>query len=63
MSKDISQPEVARRVDVHRQSAGRWALPLEREGRWGLKRSGHKPQLRDRERLAQALKRGPEQVG
>ncbi|MGH9406057.1 MAG: winged helix-turn-helix domain-containing protein [Terriglobia bacterium] len=68
LSKGISQSEVARQVGAHRQSVSRWARQLEREGRSGLKqagRAGRKPRLRagDRERIARALKRGPEQLG
>jgi transposase len=68
LSKGISQSEVARQVGAHRQSVSRWAQQLEREGRAGLKRvgrAGRKPRLggRDRERIARALKGGPEQLG
>ncbi len=68
LAKGMNQAEVARRVGVHRQSVSRWARQLERAGRSGLKRAGRagrKPRLgpRDRERIAQALKRGPEPLG
>src|SRR5487761_579065 len=63
LSKGISQSEVARQVGAHRQSVSRWTRQLEREGRPG--RAGRKPRLGagDRERIARALKRGPEQLG
>ena len=68
LAKWLNQSEVAREVGVHRQSVSRWARQLEREGRSSLKRAGRagrKPRLgaRDRERIAQALKRGPEHLG
>jgi len=68
LRKGVSQSEVAREVGVHRQSVSRWARQLERKGRSGLKRAGRagrKPRLgaRDRARIAQALKRGPEHLG
>ena len=68
LRKGVSQSEVAREVGVHRQSVSRWARQLEREGRSGLKgagRAGRKPRLgaRDRARIAQGLKRGPEHLG
>src|SRR6516162_2478786 len=68
LRQGLSQSEVARRVEVHRQSVSRWAYELERSGVRGLrraKRSVRPPrlsaaQLRD---LEQALKRGPEAYG
>ena len=68
LRQGLSQSEVARRVDVHRQSVSRWARALEQSGLRGLrraKRTGRPPrlsaaQLRD---LEQALKRGPEAFG
>jgi transposase len=64
----LSQAEVARRVEVHRQSVSRWARELEDSGVRGLRKAGRtgRPakltaaQLRDLER---ALKRGPEAFG
>lgn len=64
----LNQSEVARRVEVHRQSVSRWARELEESGVRGLRkagRTGRPPkltaaQLRDLER---ALKRGPEAFG
>jgi transposase len=68
LKKGYSQSEVARRVDVHRQSVSRWAAELERKGRAGLKqagRAGRKPRLsaRQRHEIEQGLKRGPEALG
>jgi transposase len=68
LQQGLSQSEVARRVDVHRQLVSRWARELEQSGVRGLrqaKRTGRPPklstaQLRD---LEQALKRGPEAFG
>ena len=68
LRQGLLQSEVARRVDVHRQSVSRWAGELEQSGMRGLrqaKRTGRPPklsrvQLRDLER---ALKRGPEAFG
>ncbi len=68
LRQGLSQSEVARRVDVHRQSVSRWARELEQSGMGGLrqaKRTGRPPrlnaaQLRD---LEHALKRGPEACG
>ena len=68
LREGLSQSEVARRVEVHRQSVSRWARELEESGVRGLRkagRTGRPPklslaQLRDLER---ALKRGPETFG
>jgi transposase len=68
LRQGLSQSEVARRMDVHRQSVSRWARELEEAGVRGLRkaeRTGRPPklspaQLRDIER---ALKRGPEAFG
>ncbi len=68
LREGLSQSEVARRVEVHRQSVSRWARELEESGVRGLRkagRTGRPPrlspaQLRDLER---ALKRGPEAFG
>src|SRR6195256_3739900 len=63
-----SQSEVARHLDVHRQSVIRWARQLAQSGRVGLKqagRAGRKPKLSARQlrKIEQALKRGPEALG
>ena len=68
LAKGLNQSEVARQVGVHRQSVSRWARQWEREGRRGLKRAGRagrQPRLgaRELERIARALKRGPEALG
>jgi transposase len=68
LREGLSQSEVARRVEVHRQSVSRWARELEQSGVRGLRkaaRTGRPPkltagQVRDLER---ALKRGPEAFG
>jgi len=64
----VSQSQVARELDVHRQSVSRWARELEESGVRGLRQAGRtgrparlRPvQLRDLER---ALQRGPEAFG
>lgn len=68
LEKGLSQAETARRVQVVRQSVGRWARQYRQEGRASLKRAGRagrKPLLsdRDRRRLAQLLLKGPEALG
>jgi transposase len=68
LEKGYSQSEVARRVGAHRQSVGQWAAELREKGRSGLKkagRAGRKPRLseRDRQRMVEGLKRGPEALG
>ncbi|HLA40664.1 MAG TPA: winged helix-turn-helix domain-containing protein [Candidatus Glassbacteria bacterium] len=60
--------EIARRVNVVRQTVGRWARQYRQEGRASWKRAeraGRKPLLReqDRQRLAQRLLQGPEALG
>jgi transposase len=68
LREGLSQSEVARRVEVHRQSVSRWARELEESGVRGLRKAARtgRPaklspaQLRDLER---ALKRGPEAFG
>ena len=60
--------EVARRLEVHRQSVRRWREQWEEEGRAGLKgagRAGRKPKLSstDLDRIKDGLKRGPEALG
>ena len=68
LEKGYSQSEVARQVGAHRQSVGEWAAELKEKGRAGLKkagRAGRKPSLseRDRQRIVEGLKRGPEALG
>jgi len=68
LEKGYSQSEVARRVGAHRQSVGQWAAELKEKGRTGLKkagRAGRKPRLseRDRQRIVEGLKCGPEALG
>lgn len=63
-----SQADVARILNVSRQSASRWFHAYERQGRPGLEevgQPGRKPRLnpQDRERLEQALLRGPRAYG
>jgi transposase len=68
LQQGVSEAEVARRVGVHRQSVNRWAQQLAKAGRTALKRAprtGRPPQLsaRDRQRIEQGLKRGPQALG
>ncbi len=68
MGKGLSQAEIARRVQVVRQSVSRWARQYRQEGKASLKRAGRagrQPLLseRDRQRLAQLLLKGPEVWG
>jgi len=68
LRQGVSQSEVARRLEVHRQSVIRWARQLAQSGRVGLKkagRAGRKPRLGGEQlkQLQQALKRGPEASG
>jgi len=68
LQKGYSQSEVARRVEVHRQSVSQWARQLEQGGRRALKkagRAGRKPRLsvEDLRRIERALKRGPQALG
>ena len=63
-----AEAEVARRVDVSRQSINRWAKSLRAAGRAGLKRAGRagrRPKLSEADllRIEQCLKQGPEQFG
>lgn len=68
LRQGLSQAEVARRVEVHRQSVSRWARELEQSGMRGLRKAKHtgRPakltasQLRE---IEHALKRGPEACG
>ena len=68
LKSGLSEAEVARRIDVHRQSVNRWARQLAAGGSKGLKRAGRagrKPKLReaDRKKIRQGLGRGPEALG
>ena len=68
LKQGIHEAEVARRVGVHRQSVNRWSKQLNESGIAGLKkagRAGRTPQLtnEDREKIKEALKRGPEAFG
>jgi len=68
LERGYSQSEVARRVEVHRQSVSQWAVELREKGRAGLKkagRAGRKPRLsaQDLHKIEQGLKRGPEALG
>ncbi len=63
-----AEAEVARRLDVHRQSVNRWAKALDTGGRNRLRRAaraGRRPKLSDEDLagLEQCLKQGPEQFG
>jgi transposase len=68
LRQGFSQSEVARRVEVHRQSVSRWARELEQSGVHGLRKApgtGRRAKL-DRGQLAElevALKLGPEAFG
>jgi transposase len=64
LGQGVSQSEVARRLEVHRQSVVRWARQLAQRGRAGLKkagRAGRKPRLNAAQlkQIEQGLKRGP----
>lgn len=68
LMQGVHEAEVARRVGAHRQSVNRWSRQLAVSGPEGLKkvgRAGRKPQLTnaDREKIKEALKRGPEALG
>jgi len=68
LRQGVPQAEVARRVDVHRQSVSRWAEQLQRGGRQALKtagRTGRKPRLGPAElkRIVRGLERGPKALG
>jgi len=67
-SEGRSQADVARILNVSRQSACRWFHIYKRQGQQGLegaRQPGRKPRLspQDRERLEQALLRGPGAYG
>jgi len=64
----LSQSEVARRVNVHRQSVSRWAKELEESGTTGLMkagRAGRKPLLSDTDlrKVESKLKQGAQARG
>jgi transposase len=64
----LSQGEVARRLNVHRQSVSRWFQGWEKQGVKALKkagRAGRKPRLQaaELEQLGRGLKEGPEALG
>ena len=69
LNKGINQSEVARRLQVARQTVSRWAgLSRSDKGKWALKkagRAGRKPRLNDEDRirLEALLVRGPEALG
>jgi transposase len=68
LEQGLTEAEVARRLDVHRQSVNRWAKALKTAGRVGLRRApqaGRPPKLGETEmaQLEQCLKQGPEQCG
>ena len=68
LRKGWSQSQVAREVDVHRQSVSRWAATLAAEGRAALRkagRAGRRPRLSEEnlDRLAELLEAGPEAAG
>lgn len=68
LKQGLSQSEVARRVEVHRQSVSRWARELEQFGMRGLRQAKHtgrpaKLSLAQLRTIERALKRGPEAFG
>lgn len=65
---DLNQSEVARRLQVCRQTVSRWMDEFRDGGQEALKkagRAGRKPELTeaDRERLEELLLQGPEKLG
>ena len=65
---DLNQSEVARRLQVCRQTVSRWMDEFRDGGQEALKkagRAGRKPELTeaDRERLEELLLKGPEKLG
>jgi len=66
--RGLSQAEVSRRLDVHRQSVSRWHQAWKGQGAKALKqagRAGRKPRLRQNqwEQIRRGLKAGPEALG
>src|SRR5882672_10208145 len=64
----LSQAEVSRRLEVHRQSVSRWYGGWKEQGTKALKqagRAGRKPRLQavQLEQLGRGLKEGPEALG
>jgi transposase len=64
----LSQAEVARQLDVSRESSRRWFNDWQSKGKGGLRkagRAGRKPRLEtaELEQLRQGLKRGAEALG
>ena len=67
-NRGLSQAEVARQLQVHRQSVSRWFHSWQSAGAKALKkagRAGRKPRLvaKELEGLRQGLKQGPEVMG
>jgi transposase len=67
LAKGVSQAEVARRLEVKRQSVHEWLKVIEAQGEKGLARvpAGRKPRLNARqlEQLGELLKAGPQTHG
>src|SRR6184192_3736005 len=68
LDEGVNQSEVARRVNVARQTVARWAQECRSKGKRALKkagRAGRKPRLKDKERkrLVERLREGPEKLG
>jgi len=66
--RGLSQAEVARRLNVHRQSVSRWYQSWQEQGLKALRkagRAGRRPRLQARqlEQLRQGLQTGPEALG
>jgi transposase len=66
--RGLSQSEVSRKLEVHRQSVSRWHQAWRNEGTQGLLkagRAGRKPRLlaSQLEQLGRGLKEGPEVLG
>jgi transposase len=66
--RGLSQSEVSRRLEVHRQSVSRWYQVWSEEGTRALRkagRAGRKPRLlpSQLEQLGRGLKEGPEVLG
>jgi len=64
----VHQSEVARRLEVHRQSVSRWAIALRKHGRQSLRqagRAGRLPRLTvaQKEGLKASLVKGPQAHG
>jgi transposase len=67
LAEGVSQAEVARRLDVKRQSVHQWVKVIETQGEKGLARmpAGRKPRLNavQLEQLGELLKAGPQAHG